>query len=204
MPLLKSKYGTGLTAAKKTKLLEKIRLASAVKASRLQILKGKTLYRGNELSSFTIDETLSTGCLIIASAAGVIAASKVIQGLTYTAVALGTGGNSITITYVDPGVSAPLSVGVVGNAITVNLAHDGIAITSTANTVKAAIIASAPSSALVSVAGSGVSVLTTQVSTALLGGSNTSTFDKADIIEIKRLRTKKYKIILNGSANPAA
>lgn len=34
-------------------------------------------------------------------------------------------------------------------------------------------------------------------------GSGVQTYDKADITEIKRLRTKKWKIILKATANPA-
>lgn len=76
------------------------------------------------------------------------------NALTFTSVAYGMGANSITITYVDPGANdAALGVVVVGNAITVNLATDGGGlITSTAALVLAAIEASGPASALVTVA----------------------------------------------------
>jgi hypothetical protein len=76
------------------------------------------------------------------------------NGLIYTAVAYGEVGNDITVVYVDPAANdAALSVGVVGSAITVNLAT-GVAgaITSTAALVLAAIEASGPATALVTVA----------------------------------------------------
>lgn len=76
------------------------------------------------------------------------------NSLTFTAVTAGPAGNSISIAYVDPAANdAALSVVVVGNAITVNLAT-GVAgaITSTAALVLAAIEASGPAAALVTVA----------------------------------------------------
>lgn len=76
------------------------------------------------------------------------------NALTYTAVTAGPGGDAISIEYVDPAANdASLSVGVVGDAITVNLATGGGgAITSTAADVLAAIEASGPAAALVTVA----------------------------------------------------
>lgn len=77
--------------------------------------------------------------------------------MTFTAVAYGAGGNSITVSYVDPAaINAALSVAVVGSAITVNLATDGTgAITSTAAQVKTAVDASGPAAALATVANTG-------------------------------------------------
>lgn len=76
------------------------------------------------------------------------------NALTYTAVVYGAGGHAISIRYVDPAANdAALAVSVVGSAITVSLAT-GVAgaITSTAAEVLAAIEASAPAAALVTVA----------------------------------------------------
>lgn len=75
------------------------------------------------------------------------------NALTFTAVAYGASGNSITIAYVDPEANdAALSVVVASKAITVNLATDsGGVITSTAADVLAAIEASANASDLVTV-----------------------------------------------------
>ena len=96
------------------------------------------------------------------------------QDITYTAVASGTGGNSITITYLNPGIpSQSLSVTVVSNAITVHLATDGgSALTSTATQIQAAVAASIPASALVTavVTGTGSNVETAVAATHLAGG----------------------------------
>lgn len=97
--------------------------------------------------------------------------------LKFTARNAGTGGNSITIAYVDPSANdEDLSVDVVGTAITVNLATGPAgAITSTAAQIKAAIEADADASALVFVdyAGTdtGEGVVTALASTPLAGGT---------------------------------
>ena len=107
--------------------------------------------------------------------AAAVQASKVIQDLTYTAVAYGTAGNAITVRYVDPGaINQAISVAVVASAITVNLATDGAGlITSTATQVKAAVDASSPAHALVSVAvsGTGSTVQAAVGATALANGA---------------------------------
>ena len=71
--------------------------------------------------------------------------------LTFFARTTGTGGNLITVSYVDPASnSAALGVAVVGSAITVNLATDASGdVTSTAKQVRDAMLASAPASKLV-------------------------------------------------------
>lgn len=94
-------------------------------------------------------------------------------GITYTAVAGGTGGNAITIAYVVAGNSTALTVAVVSNAITVNVATDsGGAATSTATLVLAAVHASTPAAALVNsvLVGTGASVVSAVTATALTGG----------------------------------
>jgi len=107
------------------------------------------------------------------------------NGLTFTAREYGTGGNSITITYADPGGNdAALSVNVAGKSIVVSLATDeNGAITSTAAQVKAAIEAHQPANALVSVAidtsdsgteDDGSGVVTAMASAALADGAGTA------------------------------
>ncbi len=98
--------------------------------------------------------------------------------LVYTAKSRGVGGNSITVQYVDPAAaSAALSVSVTGSAITVNLATDGSSvITSTADDVAAAVAASTPANALVSVAdktgNDGTGVVTALAVTPLTTGTD--------------------------------
>jgi hypothetical protein len=98
--------------------------------------------------------------------------------LIFTAQTPGTGGNSITIRYVDPSANDQvLSVGVVGNAITVNLATGGGgAITTTANDIIAEIEESVAASALVSVTQAGAlgsGVVTALAVQNLANGANT-------------------------------
>jgi predicted glycosyltransferase len=75
-------------------------------------------------------------------------ARRVVQDLTYTADAAGPGGTAITIAYTGGGTAGAEVVSVVGNAISVQI-ESGV---STATQVKTAVDASAPASALISVA----------------------------------------------------
>lgn len=106
------------------------------------------------------------------------------NALTFTAVAYGASGNSITIEYVDPSANdAALSVDVDGTAITVNLAtNGGGSITSTAAEVKAAIEAKGQAASLVTVAidasdtganDDGSGVVTALAAAAMTGGQGT-------------------------------
>lgn len=97
--------------------------------------------------------------------------------LTYTAKTPGTGGNSVSVTYVVAGNSTPLTVSVSGNDITVNVATGaGGAATSTATQVAAAVTGSGPASALVTVANAtgndGSGVVTALAKTNLSGGAS--------------------------------
>jgi hypothetical protein len=98
------------------------------------------------------------------------------NSLTYTAVTAGEAGNDITVTYADPNASNyPLSVSVSGKNITVNLRTDyNGRIVSTADEVKAAILASGPASALVDVTSNelGYGYVTAISKTYLSGGKD--------------------------------
>ena len=97
-------------------------------------------------------------------------------GIRYTAKVPGTGGNAITITYVNPSTDGTLSVGVSGTAITVNLGYATGAITSTASQVLAAVNAYPAAAALVSAefvtGGNGEDLVTALGTTHLAGGIN--------------------------------
>jgi hypothetical protein len=106
------------------------------------------------------------------------------NGLTYTARAYGTEGNSIKVAYTDPGAnSAALSVSVFRQNITVSLAtNGGGSITSTAAQVKAAIEAHTEANQLVTVAiqtgdsgtaDDGSGVVTAMAASALTSGAGT-------------------------------
>jgi Bacteriophage tail sheath protein len=97
--------------------------------------------------------------------------------LKYSARQVGTGGNTIRVTYVVAGVSTPLTVSVSGKDITVNVATNGSsAATSTAAQVAAAIAASAAANALVTTANDtgndGTGVVTALTQTSLAGGTD--------------------------------
>ncbi len=72
-----------------------------------------------------IGATAETIATAIAAALSGSFASKQIQDILYTAKVPGTGGNSITITYVDDGTAGAETIGVSGNAITVHM-EDGV------------------------------------------------------------------------------
>ncbi len=116
----------------------------------------------------------------IASTIAAVAASLIDQGITYTAKKKGLIGNNIRIVLLDPAANnATLSIsvaetivsGVTIKTITVSLATDGTGdITSTADQIIAAIVASTPASALVSVSGTGAVAVNALASTPLAGG----------------------------------
>lgn len=139
---------------------------------------------GTPSAALDVPAVVGTAIVVnLATDAGT-AASKIIQDLTYTADAVGTAGNSISVTYVDPAANdQALSVGVVGSAITVNLATGPAgAITSTAAEIKTAVDAFPAAAALVNIAVSGVgaNVQTAQALTLLESGVNPAITSTAD------------------------
>jgi uncharacterized protein len=129
---------------------------------------GKNLYVVRVVSSVT-PPTLATVTLNDRSSG--VAASKVIQDLTYTADSVGTGGNAITIEYTTGGTAGAEVVTVLGNAISVQIDSTN----STATQVKAAVDAFPAAAALVDVTISGTpgTGQTAPVApTNLLGGVN--------------------------------
>lgn len=110
-----------------------------------------------------------------ATAASLQKGSAVINdGLLLTAIKGGTGGNAISVTFVDPGAAnAELGVSVVGQKIIVQLATDGdSALSSSASDVQAAMAANADVAALVSVTalGSGEGIVVNDPESYLSGG----------------------------------
>jgi len=94
--------------------------------------------------------------------------------VTFTAVSKHWGSRTQpTVAFVDPGISAALSVTVTGTDITVHLANSGSAITSTANDVAAAITASMAASALVTAVGGGAGVVSAHAAAPLTTGART-------------------------------
>lgn len=105
--------------------------------------------------------------------------------LTYTAVAYGTAGNSITVTHVDPSANdAILTVVISGTDIVVNLATGPAgAITSTAAQVAAAIAQSGQASALVTCTaeGTGAGIVEAKAEASLAGGASPAYIHMQDI-----------------------
>lgn len=97
-----------------------------------------------------------------------IAAAKVIQDLTYTAVKGGQSGNSITVAYTTGGTAGAEVVTVTGNAISIQIQSG----TSTASQIRTAFNAVAAATALATcaVSGTGSTAQTSVGATALLGG----------------------------------
>lgn len=127
-----------------------------------------------KLNVDAIIATLTGGSPVSATLTTALTGSN--NDLKFTAVTGGTGGNAITVTYVDPAANShALVISVLGSAITSTLATDsGGTITSTGATVKAALIAAAPAAALIGVAlaagNDGTGLVTAMNATALTGG----------------------------------
>lgn len=128
------------------------------------------------------------------------------NAITWTAVAPGAAGNSITVALVNPGTNtAALAVTVTGTAIVVSLETDGAAAAvSTAAEVMAAVQASAAASALVTVADTdtsdGSGVVAAAVAAPLASGSNTGTALVAGTdYEIGNQQTGVVRLIAGGA-----
>ena len=111
-----------------------------------------------------------------------VAASKVVQDLTYTAATRGTSGNSITVAYTGGGTAGSEVVSVVGNAISIQI-QSGV---STATQVSTAFGLSAPATALasVSISGTGSNAQTTVSAQSLTGGINSTVNTSTDQVTI--------------------
>lgn len=203
MPLNQSRMRSQLAiSADRLRLLNKIKTLYTQKASRLVFEKAGARFNAKDCSNVALDFDAADDNIIFTRPTGpVIFASKVIQDLTYTAVAAGADGNDITIEYVDDGTADAETVDVTGTAIVVHI-ESGV---STATQVKAAIDAESTATDLVSVAISGTAgdPQVTAAAANLEDGSDTEQYDTADILMIKRLRTKKYLIIIKDAADEA-
>lgn len=114
---------------------------------------GDTITQNNNVT--TITTVTDATHLVVGSTFGWVVtsgdipthATLTLQSLTYTAVATGISGNSISVQYTAGGIAGSEFVSVLGNAITVQI-QSGV---STATQVQAAINGSAPALALISV-----------------------------------------------------
>lgn len=118
-------------------------------------------------------------------------AALTIQDITYRSKAAGSA-SPITVVYVVAGASTALSISVTGNAITVNIATSaGSAAISTAAQVLAALIASAPTQALVTttLTGNAATVQAAQTVLGLTGGTAAATVTAGQIFDLSILET---------------
>lgn len=206
MALMQSRQRSQLAETAETRrLLDKIAALFAQKAARLVFEKSGVRFNASECANVALDFSLVSGNIVFRRPpAADQAGQRTIQDITYTGAAGNATDNSVTIAYVDDGTAGSETVTVVGTAITVHM-EAGV---STATQIKAAFDLSAPATALASAAITGTAgdAQDAQSATALLGGvtkSSLETYDTADILMVKRLRTKKYLIVIKDAANPA-
>lgn len=135
------------------------------------------MYTGlNDNPTAMVDQGYRVGDVLTQSFASLTTAlTGANNDLVFTAKTAGVGGNSISVTYVDPGgTTATLGVVVSGKDITVNLGRAASAINTTATALKAAIDGDTGASALVSVANAGADtgagLVTAMSKTNLTGG----------------------------------
>ena len=206
MALNQSRIRSELPQTAETKrLLVKIAALYAQKSSRLVFEKSGTRFNASECADVALDFDAGSANIIFrrppsADRAG----SLLMQDITYTGAEGNADDNDVTIAYVDDGTAGAETVSVVGTAITVHM-EAGV---STATQIKAAFDAESDATDLASaeITGTAGDAQAAQAATALSGGADASaleTYDTADILMIKRLRTKKYLIILKDAANPA-
>lgn len=206
MALNQSRLRSQLPITAETKrLLHKIAALLAESPRHVVFEIAGARYRAQDLGSVTIDETLGSGNITfkrppLADVAGTLE----LQDITYTGAEGNADDNDVTISYVDDGTAGSETVSVVGTAITVHM-EAGV---STATQIKAAFDAESDATDLASAAITGTAgdAQDAEPATALTGGvtGNTlETYDNADILMVKRLRTKKYLIIIKDAANPA-
>lgn len=131
-----------------------------------------------------------------------VAATLVNQGVTLTAVAKGSSGNSITYALTAGGTAGSEVVSVVGNAISVQI-ESGV---STVTQVRTAINASGAAAALVTATGtSGSTVTAPLTATALSGGANGIGSNNMGslVSSISRSGVGEYTVTLADSYNAA-
>jgi len=125
------------------------------------------------------------------------------DAITWTAVQLGAGGNSITVAIAIAGNNTPLSVDVAGTAITVHAATDGSgACVSTADEVIAAVNADAEASALVVAATSDTGVVSAVAETALLGGADAKNTLKVEAVNEGAWGDRLSVVVSDGTLHP--
>lgn len=200
--LLKSFYRNTLSAEKLTQLLAKIADVSVIKKNRFVLRVGHDrLIRGNEVQSFAIDPDADTDTVVVTTnqvATPGAASSLEVEDITYTAVEEGEAGDDISIEYLDTGAAGAEEVTVTDKKISVSM-EAGV---STAQQISDAISNEPTALALVSleITGTAGDAQAAAAEANLAGGADPVleelSFDKADIVDIRRLRTKKYMIVV--------
>lgn len=138
---------------------------------------GGTITAGDAIQSDSLGRSITLASAVAAAlATGVVGSNNAV---TWTARAPGVGGNSVTVTLVDPGgTAATLSVDVAenGHDITVNLGRASSAINTTAQALMDAVEANGDANSLVTVASTstsnGTGLVAAVSKTSLAGGTD--------------------------------
>lgn len=126
-----------------------------------------------------------------------VKATLVTQGITLTAVAFGTSGNSITIAFTGGGTAGAEVVTVVGNAISVQI-QSGV---STVTQVRTAINASVPAAALVTATGTSGATVSTAGALSLAGGIDGVSSESLIGASVSQTGVGEYTVTLSDPFN---
>lgn len=131
-----------------------------------------------------------------------VAADLEVQDLTYTADDVGVAGNDITIAYVDDGTGGAETVDVTGTDIVVHME----AAVSTATQIKTAVDASAPASALISVAvtGTGSNAQNAAAETPLADGAEPAITTDADALIVALDASAPVQALISNTGSGAS
>lgn len=183
------------------------RKLNKIKGQHVVVEIGSARMNSRDCSNFLIDETATNdpiqfnrpGDVLVA-----VKASATFQGCTFQADTAGAAGNSITVALTTGATAGSEVVTVVGNAISVQI-QSGV---TTRTQLKAALDGNVGAAAKIdtSVTAGATAVTAPVTATALSGGLDADALERyelSDIKSIRRLRTKKWLIILNQNADPA-
>lgn len=153
-------------------------------------------YANQFIKNFEQQPFLLAGSFIQSGSTGAFA-TRVTQGLTLTAVKMGSAGNSITIAFTGGGTAGAEVVSVSNKAISVQI-QSGV---STVTQVRTALNAAAPAAALVTTTGTSGSAVSSASALALTGGADTVFTKVSKGFLIEQIGTGVFQIDLEDSYN---
>lgn len=203
MALSRSRLRSELpNATESARLLNKIKLLLAESPRHVVLKKASFRSSAADLSQVVVDGDASNVVEFQRKPFSSVAGALTIQDLTFTGAAGDASDNSVTIAYTDGATAGSEVVSVIGSAISIQI-ESGV---TTATQLKAAFDASASATALAScaISGTGSNAQTAPVAATNLSGGITAAsvekYDLADILIIRRLRTKKWMIEIKDTA----